>query len=187
MITLPPARQASLRSFLCVITLLGGLCVTGVLGLVAPRWLVASALLTLVATIVGLVRPHVWTMWLLYRAWNELATRWAACARVTLMTICYYIVFVAVGRMGSSLSLERVQEAPSTWVPRITLPPATYGSQSRVPNGALAQKGWIPNFFSWAARSGNLWACGLLPFLVLLSALATEQERRVPDNIYTLF
>lgn len=187
MVTLPPIRRACLRSFLFVITLLSGLCVTSVLALLVPRWFAASAMLTLVLTVVGLLRPHEWTMWLFYRVWNEIASRWASCARGILLGICYYVVFVAVGRTGSSLSLERTHPAHSCWVPRITLAPAAYGSQSRLPIGEFPQKGWITNVFSWAARSGNLWACGLLPFLILLSALATDEESEVSDNIYTLF
>ena len=39
----------------------------------------------------------------------------------------------------------------------------------------------------WAVRSGNWWVLFLLPFLVVLATLDTDEQGRYPAGIYTLF
>lgn len=192
MITLPPIRHASLRSFWLAITFLGGIVLSAVLALLAPRWVVSGIILALVLAVAGLLLPLTMyipyrMMYIPYRIWNELVCRLASYARVVLLGICFYLIFVAVGRTGSSLRLERPPSPHSLWVSRGTIPTSEYGSQARLSTGESSEKGWMASFPSWAAQSGNLWACGLVPFLLLLSALETDQETRAPVGIYTLF
>ena len=153
--------------------------------LLAPRWIASGVILALVLALPGLRRPRM--MYIPYRIWIELVGRLASCARVVLMGICYYLIFVAVGQTGSSLRLKRPPSTQSLWVGRGTLPPIAYGSQSHLSTGKLSQKGWVYNYLSWAFKSGNFWAGYLLPFLLLLSALETDDQGSVPDDIYTLF
>jgi hypothetical protein len=126
-------------------------------------------------------------MLLPYRVWNRLARDFAHYASLLLMGICFYIIFVAVGRAGSSLRLARPTATQSLWVPRKTLAPTTYGNQHAIATEGSLKKGQIASLFSWALHSGNLWTCCLLPFLILLSLFETEQENSVPAGIYTLF
>ena len=102
------------------------------------------------------------------------------------MGICFYVIVVAVGRSGASLRLARPDSGQSLWVRRqdpLGARTASNGSSPRM----NTSKSWIRNFLKWSARSSNLWACGVLPFLVLISALDPEQDNTVPKEIYTLF
>jgi hypothetical protein len=133
----------------------------------------------------GLLWPQ--TVSLPYRIWNKLAREFTRCARLWLTGICYYIAFVAVGRLGSSLSLARPAEG-SLWAPRPTGRPAAYGSPQGVITAEAARGSWVSAFVAWAVQSGNGWACCVLPFVALLSVLEPEQESSdVSTNIYTLY
>jgi hypothetical protein len=119
--------------------------------------------------------------------WNRLARDFARYASLLVMGICFYLVLGAVSRTGSSLSLTRSSLGGSWWVPRTTLVPATYINQHGIVSENARSQDWIAALASWGQSSGNLWACCLLPFLILLSLFATEQETSVPTDIYTLF
>lgn len=186
MITLPSVRRASLRSFWLAICLSGGLLLSVVLSLlVSFRWAVLAVGLAFVLALPGYLWPQLIS--LPYRVWNRLARDFARCASLLLMSICFYIILVAVGRAGSSLSLARPTATQSSWVPRETLAPTTYNNQHGIPTEGSLSQGWIATLFSWALHSGNLWTCCLLPFLMLLSLFETEEENSAPTDIYTLF
>jgi hypothetical protein len=186
MIILPPARRAYLMSFWLVISLTGGLLIGALSSLlVAPRPFTFGVVLALVLSLPGLLRPQVVS--LPYRVWNRLARGFAHCARLFLMSVCFYVIFVAVGRTGSALRLTRPSSTQSLWEPRGTLAPAAYISQGAVSMKESSGKSWMPTFFSWAVHSGNFWACCLFPFLLLLSILEPDEDRDFPAGIYTLF
>jgi hypothetical protein len=104
------------------------------------------------------------------------------------MGICFYMIFVTVGRTGGSLRLARPDATQSLWLPRGTLTPRAYVSQHSAATEASPEKGWIWAFLSWALRSDTVWALSLLPFFILLSALQIDQKKsNFPANIYTLF
>ena len=154
--------------------------------LLSPRWLGLGVILALVLAFPGLLWPQKITR--PYTLWNRLARSFGGAARLWLMGICYYIIFVAVGRTGSSLSLARPPATKSLWIPRGTLAPGAYVSQHGSATAASPEKGWMATFLAWAAQSGNGWALALLPFFILLAALPIDQKKgRFPTNIYTLF
>jgi len=120
-----------------------------------------------------------------YRIWNRAARIFAKCATDWTMAVCFYIVFLAVGRAGSALSLTPNAPNKSTWIPRSAGPL----DASLSPENASAP-GWIRACALWAARTSNEWTYFLIPFFVLLSALGNEgeeEEALAPVGIYTLF
>jgi hypothetical protein len=133
----------------------------------------------------GMLRPQ--ALSLPYRAWNRLASEISHLARLWVMGICFYLVLVAVGRAGSSLRLHRPGSTESLWMPRGTLVPDAYGSQHAAPAKGSLTTGWISSYLSWTVQTRNFWACFLLPFFILLSALESEQESTVSTDLYTLF
>ncbi|HEX9665703.1 MAG TPA: hypothetical protein VGA95_04000 [Thermodesulfobacteriota bacterium] len=168
------------------LTLAGGLLIGSLLALlVSPILSGVTVILALMFTLLGFLQRQVASI--VYEAWNRVARRFTRVARIVLMGICFYIIFVAVGRTGSSLGLARPTSGRSMWVPRKTLQPIGYPHQYNVSRKELPQRGWIPTFLSWAAQSGNFWAFCLLPFLILLRFLETEEESNFPNNIYSLF
>ncbi|TVL99227.1 MAG: hypothetical protein CV087_18860 [Candidatus Brocadia sp. WS118] len=124
---------------------------------------------------------------LLYRAWNKIARYYVHLASLLIMGVCYYIIFVAVGRTGTSFVRNVSSYNKSMWQPRKTPTLNAYGNQYDFGTNSLTKKGWILTFCSWAWQSGNLWACCLLPFLILLSFFETDQKTSVSANIYTLY
>jgi len=185
MIALPyPVTRICLRSFWSLICLFAGV----LIGVLWPLPLSVGSfglgiILALTLALPGLLWPFLVSV--PYRVWNKLAREFARWTRPLIIGICY-VIFIAVGRMGTSLRLAPPTSTESRWVTRRTLAPATYVSQYSVPLKESSQK-WIPTFLSWAVHSGNLWACCLLPFLVLLSVVKTDQEDIFPADIYTLF
>jgi hypothetical protein len=186
MITLrSPPRRAWVMSFWLAVCLGSGLLI-GLLSalLISPRWFGLGVMLALVLAL----PKRLWTQTIAYRLWNRLARYFGHAAHLWLMGICFAIIVVAVGRKGLSLRLARPSSTASLWMPRETLAPAAYISQYSVATARAPEKGWIATFFSWVMQSGNLWALSLLPFLMLLSALRTDQRKsNFPANIYTLF
>ena len=185
MITLPAywARRAWLRSFWLAVSLVGGLFTGALLAcLASPRWVAMGGVAAVVLAVPGLLWPRLVS--LPYRVWNKLAREFARYAGLWLMAICFYIIFVAVGRVGSSLALLP-SPTGSLWTAREAQ--EREGWQGIRPEESL-RKGWIAAFISWAARSGNWWACCLLPFLMMLAAFESEPETNgLPTSIYTLF
>lgn len=188
MMTLPasPNRLWQLSFWLVVSSCIG-------LILAALLWIVVSlpwAGLGLIAGLLlggaGLLRPR--KLSIPYKFWNGLAKKFAHFGQVWVAGVCFYTVFAAVGRTGASLSLARPGSGTkSLWTPRETQAPSTYiYSQKKMFKGST-QRGWVSSFGSWAAESRNLWAVCLLPFLLLLKALDTEQESEFPSDIYTLY
>ena len=186
MIVLPPIREVCLQSFGVVMGLFAGLLIgilSSLLGISRPFILgvgVASAVM-----FPGLLWPQMLS--LAYRAWNKFARIFAGYARVLLAGICFYIIFVTVGRSGAALRPNRSPGSRSQWIPRETLAPAAYSALHAVPMKRPSEHGWISDFLLWASRSGNLWVVCLLPFLILLSVLETDDEGSFPSGIYTLF
>lgn len=176
-----------LLSFWLAICLLAGM-TTGIAlwVLASPAWSGLGLILTAALAMMGLLRP-ILVAWP-YKVWNGLAGSYTRLARMWVAKTCFYIIFGAVGRTGAALSLTRpTSVTESYWVPRDTLPSKTYVHEYKKMTEGSTRSSWIRTFVSWAVGSRNLWACCLLPFLILLRALETEEKRSFPSNIYTLY
>lgn len=187
MIILPsPARRECLISFWLTISVSSGLLIGALLSLlISPRWFGLGVILALTLALPGLIWPQVVS--LPYRIWNRLARDFTHYARTLVLGICYYIIFAAVARTGSSLRLASPTSPQSLWIPRGTLASTAYPHQYDATKKGSSQRGWIGNYLSWAWQTGNLWTVFLLPFLILLSALESDQDKSLPTDIYTLF
>jgi hypothetical protein len=183
---LPPARRYSiLIGFWLALSLFAGVTLGAILSLlVSPTMMSLGLVAVPVLALPGLLWPQVAI--LPYVVWNKLAVEFGRYSRTWLMAICFYVILVAVGRSGASLRLARPDSGQSLWVRRQDPSGARNGFE-RVVATDESSKSWIRSFFKWSVRSGNYWACGVLPFLVLLSALDPEQDNTVPNEIYTLF
>ena len=127
--------------------------------------------------VLGLVWPEMAA--LPYRWWNRIARKLANWATKWLMFVCYHIVFLAVGRMGAGLGLARPAPTESMWIKRAGAEPGPVEHNLR--------EHWVKTFFNWTRETGNWWAIGLLPFLLLIAMLDVEREESFPIGIYTLF
>lgn len=179
-------RRAWLRSFWFAVALLGGLVMGGTLAVfVSWPWFGVGAILGLVMALPGLLFPQIVAP--PYRAWYWLSEWYMRLARFIIKGICFYVVFGVAGLAGSSLKLTPPSDAESCWLPRKTLPPTSNLHQYDAPPLDHRRRGWQATYISWAVRSGNWWAIGLLPFLIILAPLEPEEDQSFPANIYTLF
>jgi hypothetical protein len=121
----------------------------------------------------------------LYRLGVRASRLYARLARFILLALCYGIVFVAVGATGSALRLRRPAPGDSLWEARRTLPWGAYRSQHDAESPGTRRR-WRA-FLAWATTSNNAWTLTLVPFLLLVAALDTEDEAPYPVGIYTLF
>jgi hypothetical protein len=188
MISLPsPPRLAFLKSFWLVMSLSGGLLVGALASLlVSPRWLAVGGAVAPGLAVFGLLRPQVAAT--PYRAWNKMARAFGRYARGWLLLVCFYVVFLGVGRAGSPLRLTRPMASTSLWVPWEIHVTAAQASERGVTVERGPPRGWVVAFLVWATRTRNWWAYCLVPFLALLSALDAEREESAfPAGIYTLF
>lgn len=188
MMTLPsPPNLLWWLSFLLVISLCAGLIVGALLWILAsPPWSGLGVILALLLVAVGLLKRRKLSR--PYAAWNSLARKVAQVAQLWVEGVCFYTVFLAVGRTGAPLRLARPESGTeSLWTSRETLAPGAYIYHQAAKGEGLARRSWILGFVSWAVGSRNVWVCCLLPFLVLLKALDTEEESEFPDSIYTLY
>jgi hypothetical protein len=155
----------------------------------SAAWIAFGMVITSIVALPGLFRPQL--ALLPYRAWNKLARYLVRVLRLLLMGLCFYTVFLAVRcrkRRRSSLKLASSTPNESMWVLRGTLRPESYASPYLAETGHSSRSGWIANFISSITNSGEFWAFSLLPFLILLSVLQTDDEQtNFPTNIYTLF
>lgn len=184
-LTLPQEdRRTALRSFWLVLSLLLG----------ATFWVVGWLLEVPFAWGVGLIAGLAGgTMVFLneelvrrfYNAWNRRLIRpIAALASSAVTGICFFIIFAAVGRVGSRLQIGG--RTATNWESRKTLSGDAYGFLFAIRNGTVTETGWMGNYIRWAVRSGNMWSISLLPFLSFLRLLSNEQKSAA-TNIYTLF
>jgi hypothetical protein len=183
MITLPyRPRQAWLITFWVVFCAFAAGVMTLAARMLFDRNIAASALVaTLVVVVAGAIRTD--TMREVYALWNRVAgwllhrlTQWT-------VSVTFYVIFVAVGRAGSRLLLDGRHSRLSLWVTR-----RENGSADPVVLRVSGSSGWLADYCLNAFRTGNAWACALLPFLALLALLHVPEEQAAPSgNIYTLY
>ncbi len=179
-------RRAWLQSFWIVmcsmIGLLAGGCLAVRLGI---PWIAAGVLAGALLSAIGFLVPTVARG--PYRLWFRVTDFYFRMVRLAVKTVCYFVVFVVVGRRKSSLLCDRPTAMASIWVPRHTLPVTNYPHEYEGETREVKQRPWVSVYLSWARSTGHGWAISLLPFLLLLSVLEPEQERAFPAGIYTLF
>ena len=187
MITLPTSpHRTHLRSFWIAICAMLGSSATIFMWFFALPHAFAIPLATGTSLLaVGLIMPQ-W-IWPFYAIWNKVARRVASITRLALMGICYFVVFVVIGRAGARFAQNRSPSMQTTWSPRGHQAETSEPSFSSATVKHIAERGWATAYFTWARRSGNWWAIVLLPFLSLLSVLAEDDRKALPAHIYTLF
>lgn len=186
MITLPPIEFACLKIFSMVIGVCAGACVTGFLALLGmPGPIIVGGMVALCIAVSGFLVPSFSRF--LYRAWNRIAIEFAKCMGKIVMGICYYVILLAVGSTGSTISLKDQGDRKSMWLHRGMIAPDIDSKQHAMTTDDPLQPNWIPSFVSWAVKSGNFWRCSLIPFIILLASFDSSREETVPTDIYTLY
>jgi hypothetical protein len=181
-----PARpsRAALRAFWLTMSVWGGLGTALLVPLDVVSRLAVGVLVAALIVLGAWLCPR--DAKALYRLWARASRLHARITRLVLLRLCHGVVFVAVGRAGSTLKLAPPRPDESLWVPRSTLASAAYRSQFEATNGTSPVGPWMATA-TWSMRSGNLWTLALVPFLALIAALETEDRQRFPAGIYTLF
>jgi len=179
-------RRATLISFWLVISCLTGL-LLGVISslLLSWSWFASGVIPGGMLLILGLVWPNV--LPIPYRAWNRFVRLYSRFAGLVVLSVYFYVTFVALGRVKARLVLERPQSGNSMWTARRTLTPEAYALQYDGTTTALGHGHGFRDYLSWAVNSGNLWLVFLLPFHLLVGLHLAEQKRLPDNHIYTLF
>jgi len=192
MIELPnKTRRSWLRSFWLVVSATIGLTVAVPLAVfVSAEWFGIGVLAALIIAVPGLLWPKVVDK--PYRSWNRLALYYARVASLYVKLISFHFVIVMARRSESGLILGDPGDTMSGWQPREPLALAAYKSlHDVVKTQGFHKKGWIPTYLSWAMGTRQLHAVLLLPYIMLLRALAGDGHTDAtpsPDmDIYTLF
>lgn len=184
---LPPVKHSVVKSFWVVLHVLAGFSACLVLAWVAPNWMPFGVTMVLASMLIGLMPSNLSFLWLMHRGWNEVVMRFAKIMKTIILAICFFVVFVAVGRSTGQLRMNRLPVSQSLWTSRNRKFTTNFRSLSHVPGENAGESGWVSSFMTWAIHSKHFWALGLLPFLLLLSALGPEQNDSMPLGIYTLF
>lgn len=188
MMTLPRyhCRRAWLRSFWTVQSALAGV-VCGLAAQLAggpgvPIGLAAALGLALP----GWLRPHATAG--AYRAWNRLAARIAAAARLYVSRVCLLAFFPIVGLLGSSMQMQPAGAQVSGWTGRPRPRTFSFRAAADLPEQAREDPGWLRGYLAWARHGDRLWSLALLPFLVVLAVVEEDVATDLPDHdVYTLF
>ena len=188
-----PPRRAWSRgfwlTFVALASLLGGMAL-GVA--VARRWIDGTVALTvwLVLTLLvgagGLMAPRV--VGATYRGWTGLAHLYLRSGRFLLKHVCFWIIVTPLRLTGGGLVLSRQTARGTMWVPHATIKPAAYESQDDRGTSIRGGRGWIRSYLAWGSRLENAWALFLLPFLIMLGQLESDDATSsIPSQTYTLF
>jgi len=188
MIYLPyPPNRMRLRSFWLVLSLLGGLVTCSLLEKLMPgKGLALGALISFGVAVGGVLQPGVAS--LPYRAFNRLAGLLGRYTTELLVMACYCVACTAVGNKASIFKAGQPDDWNSLWIPI----GKHAGSDFNVMNGVSViespDKSPFRAVIKWAIKSGNWWACTLIPFMSLIAILGKEELRMtVPENVYTLY
>src|SRR6476469_1633241 len=169
-------RRGMVRSFGVVIGFLAGAVLAGAGTALHQLWVCWLGMaLGLWLGLLGFYRESL--LWKIYWKWNHLLVRpITAVCREVVIRVCYFIVFVAVGRSGSRLRLYAEVGRESFWTTRDSLDTEVEASGLSFRRGKGNVFNWITDYLRWAFRSGNCWAVALLPFLLLIRWLARPRE-----------
>jgi hypothetical protein len=112
-----------------------------------------------------------------YRVWNGAARRVGRAARLVVTSICYFVVVTIVAKSDPPFERRRPAPGTSQWIAR----------HRNARSSDDAEGPWTSVYIAWARRTGNGWALVLMPFLIVLAAVAEDDEQALPANLYTLF
>lgn len=188
MITLPHPHRSYLKAFWIIMTLSSSGVMIGASLALGTWWgCVLGIGLGCISLVYALLEVNMRVMWVTYRAWNKLAELVTSVLQTAIVAISFFIMFVSVGKLGSSLRIDLPTAQQSLWIRRGTVPLHAYESQSGFPTSLKKNAHWAKLFVSWATRSGKYWILFLLPFLYILSFLDTAPSEETAAGIYTLF
>ena len=185
MILLPPNPQrAWLRSFWAAGCLIGAMLIGTLAYLYSAKWLLLAAVVVILFT-AGMIAPH----WIVrpYRAWNKLARLYSRYAERLVLRIAFITVCVPAGWAAPRIQVSRPASEGSLWLARQKQTSIDRSVQARGKKDKPMET-WAARYITWARQSREIWRLVLLPFLIVLAALQSEEQNStVPDNIYTLF
>jgi hypothetical protein len=181
MLTLPafPPRRAWLWAFWTALSLSAGVLSAVLLSLTLGWvWTAAAPAVVVAVFFLGWIWPPIIDY--PYRAWNKLAREFVRFAPFWVLAVSYYIVFTPVAWAGSFFRVAALKPGESLWI--------NYQMSTEAQLQDASTRSWFATYMSWCSGARNRWAVWLLPFLMLLSLLGTdEQKGSVPSNIYTLY
>jgi hypothetical protein len=180
-------RRAHVRSFWAILS-----ATLTLPWLILAWWLHAPAMLMLllVAFLLAAAIPRLHRSfgWRVYRAWNRRIVNPYSAWMATLVTkIAFFVVFVAVSRVGPSSHSSSGRTATTSWTTRGSLSKDAYAALYAAASAPRASGSWIRDYVQWARHTENLWSVALIPYFLLLMVLRGEDEQSAPANIYTLF
>jgi hypothetical protein len=176
-----PPRRTSLWAFWTALSLSAGALVTVLLAITLGwAWTATGPAVATGLVFSGWMWPQIIKFF--YRAWNKLAREFARFARFWVLAVFYYVVFTPVAWSGSLFRVAMPKPGESLWMKHQTLSMEAHLQPS-------STRSWISAYLSWCGGAQNLWGVWLVPFLLLLSLLGTDEQHKdsVPSNIYTLY
>jgi len=114
------------------------------------------------------------------RVWNKLMRVLAPALRAYVLRVTYGLLIAAVGRTGSSFHAATPDGQRSMWIARS----AGISHEADARRALLEDASW----YRAAARASGWWTMCLLPVVLLLRVLKTEElEDTPPSATYTLY
>ena len=188
MITLPHPHRAYLKAFWIIMTLIASGLVIGTSLILGNLWGIGLGVgLGCIGMVYGLVVVNMRVMLGAYKTWNKFAGLLTEGLQTVIVAISFFVMFVVVGKLGTSLRLDMPKANQSLWKRRGNMPLLAYESQSSFPRPVKKVSHWGKFFISWATQSGKYWVWFLYPFLYVLSFLDMEPSDETPSGIYTLY
>ncbi len=181
------ANTAWLKGFWLAVSLGIGLLISVLLLIIGPpKWVALGPGVAVGIALPGLLRPQL--ILTQYKVWNRLVNAYIRYASAFVLLIVFYVMFVAVGRIGSTLVLTPPNGATSMWVPMKSHTRPEHSAAGKGLRNRSSIRGWIWAYRAMASESRNWWTLSLIPFTLLLSALQSEREHAsFPESIYTLY
>jgi hypothetical protein len=182
MLTLPafPPRRAWIWAFWLAFSLSAGVsCALLLAATISWQWVIAAPAIAGLLLFAGWIDARI--VEYPYRAWNKLAREFTRVGRLWVLAVLYYGVFMPVGWAGSLMRVAAPKSGESLWTEH-----SPFCEDIRF--SACGTQKWLTAYLSWCRPSRNRWAIWLVPFLLLLTILETEEQTdSVPTNTYTLY
>jgi hypothetical protein len=180
-------RRAELTAFWIVTCVLSSILIGLVALAVGARMPWAWAAIGLCLSLPGLV----WRIWfeIGVRAWNKGVRLLTGALRRYVLRVCYYLLFAAVSRTGSSLDLRLGKAEVSRWVPRGCQKTGGDRAPQSGPIGTdIGTKHSVFAMTGSSRHTGHAWTVCLMPVMLLLKLLRDEERESAPPSAtYTLY